>query len=221
MKGDCNFMKKAIISAALILSISFIFGCTKKEEQPVSKEKEEVKQEGMAEVSPPAPPMQAPDSMEAAKPSVPAEVAKSHPPMDMTKDMAKPQPSMETTPPHPTGAKEKAIVVPDEVKKKWKTVSLKFIADGKESPLTVKVGEMVNISGTTLSIKAEAFLPDYSIEMGRITTKSNEPKNPAVLVELFDKGKSIAKGWVFERLPDFNSYQHEKYRIVLLPEKKG
>ena len=41
------------------------------------------------------------------------------------------------------------------------------------------------------------------------------------MAKLFDKGKSIAKGWVFERLPDFNSYQHEKYRIVLLPEKKG
>lgn len=118
-----------------------------------------------------------------------------------------------------SGEVKREVRVPDEVKAKWKTVNLKLIdkEKNKEELITVTVGREAPIKGTKFSIKVEAFLPHYTMYDTYISSKSNEPANPAVLVELLEQGKSITKGWVFTNFTAFNSYKHVRYEIALPP----
>ncbi|MBI5048683.1 MAG: hypothetical protein HZB54_07040 [Deltaproteobacteria bacterium] len=119
---------------------------------------------------------------------------------------------------HPSGGDVKRDVrVPDEVKSKWKTISLKLLDKEKktESQIIAAVGKETPIKGTKLAIKVVAFLPHYTMYDTYISSKSNEPLNPAVLVELLERGKGVAKGWVFANFTTFNSYKHARYEIVL------
>lgn len=121
---------------------------------------------------------------------------------------------------HPSGGEEKKeIKVSDEIKAKWKTARLKVIDKEKntEETLAVAVGKEASIKNTGFSVKVGFFLPHYMRFDNYIGSKSNEPVNPAVLVELLEGGKSIAKGWVFANFTTFNTYKHERYEIVLLP----
>lgn len=121
---------------------------------------------------------------------------------------------------HPfSGEGKKEIRVPDEVKTKWKTVHLKIVDKDKntEETFMVAVGKEATIKNTGFAVKVDAFLPHYMRFDTYISSKSNEPVNPAVLVELLENGKSIAKGWVFANFAQYNSYKHERYEIVLLP----
>ncbi|MBI5893746.1 MAG: hypothetical protein HZB79_08880 [Deltaproteobacteria bacterium] len=137
---------------------------------------------------------------------------------------AMPPVTQELPPGHPTmggqnGGAKREVRVPPDVKERWKTVSIKFIdkEKKKEKALTLDVGKETSIPDTKLAIKVEAFLPNYTIFDEYITSKNNEPENAAVLVELLEGGKGVSKGWVFERLSDFNSYKNDKYDIVLMP----
>jgi hypothetical protein len=49
-----------------------------------------------------------------------------------------------------------------------------------------------------------------------VTSASNSPDNPAVLIQLVDKTQVLSEGWVFQKLPDFNTYQSEKLHVQLL-----
>lgn len=126
---------------------------------------------------------------------------------------------------HPTmsgqngsGAKREVRIPPD-VKERWKTVNVKIIDKEKrgEKTLAVDIGKEAAVPDTNFAIKVEAFLPNYTIFDEYITSKNNEPENAAALVALLENGKEVSKGWVFEKLPDFNSYKNDKYDIVLMP----
>jgi hypothetical protein len=48
-----------------------------------------------------------------------------------------------------------------------------------------------------------------------ITSGSNDPVNPAVRVEIFEKGKSIFKGWLFAKMPEIHPFENDKYGLLL------
>ncbi len=113
---------------------------------------------------------------------------------------------------------QRQVVVSDEVKTRWKTVELE-ITDRKlntKDIVKVEIGKEVGVGKTGYTIKVETFLPDYAVFSDHIGSRSAEPNNPAVLVELMRDDKSVAKGWVFEKFPTFNSYQHERFALALL-----
>ena len=118
-----------------------------------------------------------------------------------------------------SGEVKRDVRVPDEVKAKWKTISLKLLDKEKkiEEQIDAPVGKETPIKGTKLAIKVVTFLPHYTMYDTYIGSNSNEPVNPAALVELLVEGKSVAKGWVFANFTDFNSYKHERYEILLPP----
>jgi len=121
---------------------------------------------------------------------------------------------------HPVGSEVKREVkVPNEVKTKWKSVNLKVrdMEKNSEELISVNIGKETSIKGGNFAVKVEAFLPDYTIYDTYISSKSNEPVNPPVLIELLQGGKSVAKGWVFTNLTAFNSYKHNRYEVVLPP----
>ena len=57
-----------------------------------------------------------------------------------------------------------------------------------------------------------------------LTSGSNEPKNPALGIRVFDNNKQIFPapgkqwGWLFAKVPSIHPFEHPKYGITL---KKG
>lgn len=124
------------------------------------------------------------------------------------------------------GAKaQRELSISPEVKARWSEAKLEVTDAGSKAKevLTIKVGGAENLKKKGFKLKVEALVPDYSISDNRIESRSNDPRNPAVLVELFDGDKSVAKGWVFKNFPDFNSYRDDRVGVLLVapgPEKK-
>ncbi len=115
-------------------------------------------------------------------------------------------------------AKGKDVRLSDALKAKWSTVEIEVAEAGKKKTLKVKVGEKTKV-GKIYSVLVDAFIPEYTMFEDYIGTRGDEPKNPAIRVELFKGDKSLARGWVFKKLPDFNSYQNTKVGVVLLTPK--
>jgi hypothetical protein len=129
----------------------------------------------------------------------------------MPRDLAMPPPA------HParTGAPAK-LNVPAEVKATWKSVELSVSVAGQAHTLRVAVGAEAAVPGSSLAVRALAYLPAFQIGNDGITSAGNNPDNPAVLLRLTDKGRTSTEGWVFQNLPDFNSFKSDKARIRLL-----
>ena len=184
--------KIIVLFAAISLAVS-LGACQKKEEQPVPKA-----------------PMQSPMQSPMATPS----------------DLSQPMKSPETMPPHgqmgaPNGdaAKKepKTVQVPADVKKSWKKVTLTFIDKGakKTKEYNVDINSRLEIEGTNLRVAVGEFLPDFKMMGSIITSGSNEPVNPAVRVEIFEKGQSIFKGWLFAKMPEIHPFESDKYGLLL------
>lgn len=112
---------------------------------------------------------------------------------------------------------EKKIVVPDAVKKSWSKVRLQFIdkSTGAKKELVAALNSELTVDGTALKIKVGEFLPEFTMAAGEITSRSNEPKQPAVRIEIYEQGKLIHKGWLFAKMPDVHALEHPKYGLTL------
>lgn len=112
---------------------------------------------------------------------------------------------------------QKEVFLTDEVKAKWKEVSLELTegASKTSQAVKVKVGESVKLN-ERFRLRVDAFVPDYAIAENRIESRSNEAKNPAVLLELLEGDKVVSKGWVFKDFPEFNSYTDDRFPVKLL-----
>jgi hypothetical protein len=164
--------------------------------------------------------LEIPTGLPGASASTPADLPPGHPPMPTTgaetlpgmpRDLAAPPPA------HPprSGVPAK-LNVPAEVKATWKSVELSVSVAGQAHTLRVAVGAETAIPGSSLTLRILAYLPTFQIGNDGITSAGNNPDNPAVLLRLTDKGQTLAEGWVFQNLPDFNSFKTEKVRVRLL-----
>ena len=107
--------------------------------------------------------------------------------------------------------------IPADVKAKWKTVELSV--DGKGisvRKLQIAVGGETGIDKSGLTVRVVAYVPAFQSDGGVVTSASNNPDNPAVLIQLVDRAQVLSEGWVFQKLPDFNTYQSEKLHLQLL-----
>jgi len=81
---------------------------------------------------------------------------------------------------------------------------------GLEKSARIKIGEKVSLSDS-LDIYVHRFLPDFVLDENRRPfSRSNEPNNPAALVEVSRKGEKIFSGWLFARFPDFGQVHPDK-----------
>ena len=118
---------------------------------------------------------------------------------------------------HSTISVPKAVKISDEVKAKWNEVEIEVVDSSSKATSTLKisVGEKAAVKDTGFSFKVEAFAPDYAMFDDHIGSRTADLRNPAVLVELFEGDKSIARGWVFQLFRNFNSYKHERFEVAL------
>ena len=114
--------------------------------------------------------------------------------------------------------KERAVVVPKEVKAKWAAVKL-MIEDKTAKTAqeyTVAIGSDLVIPNTKMKIAVLAFLPDFKMTENDITSASNKPNNPAAQVLIQESGKEEWKGWLFASHSQIHSFPHERISIKLL-----
>lgn len=114
--------------------------------------------------------------------------------------------------------KQTEVEVPASVKGKWKSVKLSIIdkETNKEGFVTIDIGKTMKVNGTNLVVKVESFLPHFIMDGTTLTSSSNSPKNPAVLVQITDNGVEVFKGWLFTLYPNTHASQHSRYGFGLV-----
>ncbi len=146
----------------------------------------------------------------ASQPGLPA----GHPPMPAQQGM--------TSFSHPQSGAQSTVNLAPEVKAKWKSVRLAVAPKGgTEKTDTVTVGGKLAVGGTRLTLVVLAYVPAFTSNAGVVTSSSNEPNNPAVLVQLLDGGNKVAEGWVFQNLAEFNTFRPDSVQVRLLGGVSG
>lgn len=107
------------------------------------------------------------------------------------------------------------IVVSEEVQAKWVAVLFGVTDGGEVREIRIQPGEAVTLERSGLALLVEAFLPSYSSDFNTITSVSNELDNPAAMVRLTKGDEVVAKGWVFQNLPEYNTFKHESVKLIL------
>lgn len=109
------------------------------------------------------------------------------------------------------------VQLPKAVRERWSAVRL-GIGDGQGDRETIRVplGETVRLNTPGLSLRASYFLPAYTSDGSRITSRSNMPNNPAALVTIWRGDSQVDHGWVFRDLPQFNTLMGEVVDVELI-----
>ena len=129
----------------------------------------------------------------------------------------------QATPKHPVqeskpAKKETTVSVPASVKGKWQAVKISVTdkKSNKEAVYTINIGATFSIPGSDLSIKVENFLPHFMMEGTTLTSQSNNPKNPAAQIRIYENGKEVFKGWLFTLYPNTHAFQNPTYGFALV-----
>ncbi len=109
------------------------------------------------------------------------------------------------------------VTVPPDVQGKWKAVVIEIAnkQTNEKKDYVIHIDKDFMIPDTRIRIKVLAFLPDFSMSSNGITSLSNEPKNPAAKVVIYEEGKKIFEGWLFKKLPMIHPFEHKVYAIRL------
>jgi len=110
------------------------------------------------------------------------------------------------------------LVVPPEVAQAWSGIRVgwKDTQSGKDGTVDVRLGEASPLPDPSIVIRADAFLPAFTMGGGAITSDGVEDKNPAARITVFEKGKEIFAGWIFTRFPDVHPFTHPRFQIRLV-----
>ncbi len=114
--------------------------------------------------------------------------------------------------------KEKTIIVPPEVARRWKAVKLAVIDKirGTENIYVVPIGSSFTFPSSALTITVEAFLPAFTMEGATITSSSNELVNPSAKVRISENGNPVFQGWLFLKYPNRYAVSHPKFGFGLI-----
>lgn len=112
----------------------------------------------------------------------------------------------------------RTVEVSEEIKNKWKEVSI-HVRDkksGVSEHYKVQINSDFKIPNTDLNISVGEFLPHFTMPSGgKITSASSEPQNPALKVVINEKDEEKYSGWLFAKFPEMHAFEHEKYVISL------
>lgn len=122
--------------------------------------------------------------------------------------------------PQASGKKTLTVVVPDSVKAQWTAATLAVNVGGSERQLKLAIGDKANL-GNDLQLHLLHYLPAYTSNFQMVTSSSGDPLNPAVQVAVIARGQVVAEGWVFQNLPDFNSFKSEQVQVRLVSGERA
>ena len=97
----------------------------------------------------------------------------------------------------------------------WQNPTLEIWATKTSDPSSskkafVRLGEKVTWEEENLEFTALQFLPDFIIDGNQPSTRSLDPNNPAVFIEMYRGEDKISSGWIFAKFPDFSQMHSEE-----------
>ena len=109
------------------------------------------------------------------------------------------------------------LVVPPEVAKTYSAIRLTWKDSGsaREGTLDVPLGGSARIPNSELEVRADVFLPAFTMAAEEITSNGVELSNPAARITVLEKGKEIFGGWIFTNFPDVHPFEHPRYSLRL------
>ena len=109
------------------------------------------------------------------------------------------------------------LEVPPEVEKAYGAVRVAWSdrSNGKTGVLEVPLGGATPLPDPSLVVRADVFLPAFTMGGGAITSAGVEPQNPAARIAVFEKGKEIFAGWIFAKFPDVHPFTHSRFQLRL------
>lgn len=92
----------------------------------------------------------------------------------------------------------------------WQNPTVEIWAKSKSDPaylkkMTLKVGERAMLEDKDMTtIAVQRFFPDFVLgEANQPESRSDQPNNPAALIEGFRGAEKVFSGWIFANYPDF------------------
>ena len=118
----------------------------------------------------------------------------------------------ETTPSVPN-----RLEVPPEVLKAFAGVRLRWkdSTKNKEGILEVPLEGTARIPESDIDVRADVFLPSFTMSQQAITSTGVEEANPAARITVLEKNQEIFGGWIFTRFPDVHPFQHPRFSLKL------
>ena len=109
------------------------------------------------------------------------------------------------------------LEVPPEVAAAYSGIKLtwKDKTNGKQGSIDVPLGGGTPLPDPSLVVRADVFLPAFTMGGEAITSDGVEPQNPAARITVFDKGKEIFGGWIFTRFPDVHPFANPRFELHL------
>jgi hypothetical protein len=109
------------------------------------------------------------------------------------------------------------LEVPPAVQEAYSGVRLRWkdSTDGKEGLIDVPLGGGTPLPDPTLVVRADVFLPAFTMGGGAITSDGIEQENPAARITVFEKGQEIFGGWIFTRFPEVHPFTHPRFSLLL------
>lgn len=194
-------MKKGLVLLTFFLSATVaLSGCGKKEET-----KSEVKSKAPKPITE----LAHENNLPQGHPPINNQLPPGHPPMGAEKELAAMHSGKKLT------KFNRPINIPEEVVKTWKYATVKIIdkTTGK-AVKTEKVTKGAEIKYDGLDIKILYIVPHLVLDQG-YTSGSNEPNNPAILIEVKSNGKVIYAGPIYQKFPTMYNINHPKYELRL------
>jgi hypothetical protein len=127
------------------------------------------------------------------------------------------EPETEGTGTEAGGAVPTKLVVPPEVTAAFSGVRIgwKDSQGGQGGVVDVPIGGSAAIPGSGLEVRADAFLPSFSMTAEQITSIGIGEENPAARIAVSEGGKEVFAGWIFKRFPDVHPFQHPRFSLKL------
>lgn len=99
----------------------------------------------------------------------------------------------------------------------WKAVEIIVIekVNSSKQDFTVNIGQSLRIPNSNLLIDVLNFQPDFLMNGTTITSKSNDPNNPAAQIIVHDNNAEIYKGWLYANFPSIHPVEHPQFKILL------
>ncbi len=77
------------------------------------------------------------------------------------------------------------------------------------------IGATAPLPEASLVVRADAFLPAFTMAGGVVTSEGVEPQNEAARITVLESGKEIFGGWIFKRFPDVHPFSHPRFKLLL------
>ena len=109
------------------------------------------------------------------------------------------------------------LVVPPEVTAAFEGVRIGWrdSQSGTEGLVDVPIGGAAAIPGSDLEIRAEVFLPSFTMTAEQITSSGIGLENPAARISVVQGTNELFSGWIFKRFPDVHPFQHPRFSLRL------